>query len=520
MVRRRDSRLPVSGLGPAAVALVVVAFASADGLSRAVAVAASTDALTTATSSRPNLVLILTDDQDLRLDSMSVMPRTRELLAGRGATFTNAFVPLSLCCPSRSTILTGLYPHNHRVLHNQAPVGGFQKFLDLGTEERTVAVALHAAGYRTALLGKYLNGYPQSDDLLHVPPGWDEWGVPVDGNPYGELRYSLNENGKAVVYGARPADYLTDVLAAKAVDFVGASAESTQPFFLYLALYAPHKPSTPAPRHAGMFLERRAPRPASFDEPDVRDKPARIRALPRLSAAAKREIDVLYRKRLQSLQAVDEAVAKVVAALAANGQLERTYLFFTSDNGYHMGEHRMPPGKYTPYEEDVHVPLLVRGPGVPEGITIGALASSVDLAPTFAELAGATLSAEPDGRSLVPLWQGAPPADWRRVVLLEQFDFNAEDDPPDDVLEPPEPGDKAGNLEYPSHLGLRLPEAKYVEYGNGEVELYDLRHDPRELQNLARRTAPARLAELAQRAQALGACAGESCRQLEALPPP
>ena len=474
-----------------------------------------------AADGRPNLVFILTDDQDLNLDSLRYMPLTRQLIAGRGMTFDQDFVPLSLCCPSRSTILTGLYPHNHKIYRNRAPEGGFEKFAALGHEETTVATALHAAGYRTALLGKYLNHYPRPGDPTHVPPGWDEWASPAAGDAYGEFRYTLNENGTLVRHGAEPADYLTDVLAAKAVDFIRRSSAAGQPFFLYVAPYAPHKPATPAPRHAALFPGLRAPRTPAFNEADVRTKPAEVRKLPRLSEPQVRQIDSLYRRRVQSLQAVDEAVAAIVQALEAAGRLGDTYVFFTSDNGFHMGQHRLKPGKYTPYETDVHVPLLVRGPGIAAGSRTGAITSSVDFAPTLAALAGASLLREPDGRSLAPILHGRAPARWRQVALLEQYEFTPEENPPGNVLEPPDPQDD-GTLAYPSHLGVRTADFKYVEYGTGEREVYDPRHDPDELDNLEIRAPRAWLERMSDLARALGSCAGETCREIEerALPAP
>ena len=470
-------------------------------------------------SARPNIVFILTDDQDLLLDSMAFMPQTRALIAERGMTFTQDFVPLSLCCPSRSTIFTGLYPHNHQVFTNHAPDGGFEKFEKLGHEETTIATALHAAGYRTALLGKYLNHYPGKGDPTHVPPGWDEFATPAAGGPYNEFHYTLNENGTLVSYGNAPEDYLTDVLARKATSFIRESVARRQPFFLYLATYAPHRPATPAPRHAHLFPGIHAPRTPSFNEADVSDKPERIRHLPLLSAANIQGIDALYRRRVQSLQAVDEAVAALVQTLADTGQLDDTYIFFTSDNGFHMGQHRMKPGKYTPYETDIHMPLFVRGPGVAPGSSTSEATSSVDFAPTIADLAGAPLQLIADGRSFAPILHGQKPSGWRQVVLLEQFKFTPDDNPPDDVLEPPDPQD-GGVVDYPAHLGVRNPDFKYVEYQSGEREVYDLQHDPDELNNLASHLDPAWLEQMSSIARALGACAGDTCRRLEAQPLP
>jgi N-acetylglucosamine-6-sulfatase len=469
-------------------------------------------------SPRPNLILVLTDDQDLA--SLAFMPRTLELLAAQGITFSNHFVPLSLCCPSRATILTGLYPHNHRVYTNFPPAGGFERFDQLGHEQATLATALHAAGYRTALFGKYLNGYPGTEGSAHVPPGWDEWASPVAGSPYAAYRYTLNEDGATVKYGSAPEDYMTDVLAAKATDFVRRAASGSQPFFLFLATYAPHNPATPARRHAGLFPTLQAPRTPSFDEADVRDKPARIRKLRRLDAKQIADIDALARKQARSLQAVDEAVAALVQTLRETGQLASTYIIVTSDNGFHLGQHRLSPGKYTPYETDVHVPLLVRGPGVPAGRHLDALTSSVDLAPTLAALAGASLPVPADGRPLVPLLQGQTPADWRQVVLLEQFPFPSAPPKVSPAREPMDPQDAKAASDYPAHLGLRTAGFKYVEYDTGEREVYDLRGDPDELANLRKKVGMEWLNSLSALTRSLGTCAGEACRQLESQPVP
>jgi N-acetylglucosamine-6-sulfatase len=469
-------------------------------------------------SARPNVVFILTDDQDLALKSLDFMPRTRELIARQGMTFKEDFVPLSLCCPSRSTILTGLYPHNHKIYNNRAPGGGFAKFESLGHEATTVATTLHAAGYRTALFGKYLNNYPRHEDPTHIPPGWDEFVSPAAGSPYTNFHYTLNENGTLVVHARDPQDYLTDVIAGHATGFIRRSAAAGEPFFLYLATYAPHKPATPAPRHANLFPGLKAPRTPSFNEADVRDKPEKIRKLARLTAHDLEAIDALYRRRMQSLQAVDEAVAAVVQALEETGQLDNTYVFFTSDNGFHMGQHRLKAGKYTPYETDVHMPLLVRGPGVAAGSSTSAATSSVDFVPTIADLAGAAIPFPVDGRSFASILHephGQAPAGWRQVILLEQYEFAPVNDVGDSVLEPPDPQDGTVAA-YPSHLGVRTPRFKYVEYGTGEREVYDLQRDPDELNNLAPHLDPAWLARMSSLARALGACAGDSCRQLEA----
>lgn len=481
-----------------------------------------------AASSSPNIIFLLTDDLDAA--SIASMPNLQALLVEQGASFSQFFDTVSLCCPSRAATLRGQYAHNTQILSNRPPLGGFERFYELGHENSTVATWLQGAGYRTALLGKYLNGYPQEGAPDYVPPGWDEWASPVAGNPYGNYNYTLNENGALVAYGDSPADYLTDVLAAKATSFI--TTPDGRPFFLYLATYAPHGPATPAPRHQDTFPGATAPRTVSFDEEDVSDKPAWVRGQPALNRLGIRQIDTLYRKRLQSLLAVDEMIGALVETLRASGQLDNTYLFFTSDNGFHLGQHRLLPGKQTAYEEDIRVPLLVRGPGVPAGRTLDHLAGNTDLAPTFAALAGAPAPDFIDGRSLAPLL-GAdppPPAAWRQAYLVEHTlpvrererrprsggDRDGTREPPD-LFELAQPG--RDKLQIPTYAALRTVDYLYVEYATGERELYDLLADPNQLHNLAATADPALLGELSPRLAELRGCAGAACRAAEEPPP-
>ncbi|HEX3529591.1 MAG TPA: sulfatase-like hydrolase/transferase [Thermoanaerobaculia bacterium] len=467
---------------------------------------------------KPNIIFIVTDDQDLLLDSLKYMPRVHDLLANQGTTFSHAFVPLSLCCPSRTSILTGRYTHNTQVYTNSLPDGGFARFYALGLEQETVAVALQKVGYRTAILGKYLNDYPLTVPPTYVPPGWNEWVVPSDGAPYTEFNYTLNENGSQVKFGHAATDYMTDVLAKRARRFITKAAADRVPFFLYLTPYAPHKPCTPAPRHAALFPGLKAPRTPSFNEADVSDKPEAVRNLPLLTPELIDAIDHLYRLRLQSLQAVDEAVGSIVQLLEATGQMRNTYIIFTSDNGFHQGQHRLFNSKYTAYEEDVRVPLIVRGPHVPANRVVDALTENVDFAPTIAQLAGATLSSKVDGRSLVPLLRSGPvPPSGRQTVLLEQFHFTDGPGGGDSVLEP---GDALKDEEHVTHRGLRTATFKFVEYGTGEHEYYDLVKDPYELENLASHIGPLLMGQLTSRLNDLSQCQGGDCRALEAEPVP
>ncbi len=469
----------------------------------------------------PNIVLVLTDDQDVQSGMLAYMPHLQELLVARGISFPNNMVPLSLCCPSRTTILRGQYPHNTGVITNQLPNGGFERAYNENVEASTVATLLHGAGYRTALFGKYLNGYPDTADGLYVPPGWDEWYSPIGGDPYGEYDYSLNENGTKKSYGATAADYGTDVYLGKALDFLQ-RAPSGQPVFLYFATYAPHAPYTPAPRHAGLFPGVTAPHFPSFNEADVSEKPQYISSKPLLTPADVSGIDADFRMRLQSLQAVDEAIATLVDALSKSGRLANTYLVFAADNGYHMGEHRLLPGKYTPYETDLHVPLVVRGPGVPAGAVRTEYTSDIDLAETFADLAGVAPLSFSDGRSLKPLLTGPNPSAWRQAFYLEEFG-TGEFDPPEVLAGTPrEPLDKqdlATSVPIPSYYGFQAPGYKYVEYKTNEKELY-VAGDPYELTNVAAKVAPSVGASLASYLGRFTGCVADACRAAEALAPP
>jgi N-acetylglucosamine-6-sulfatase len=475
--------------------------ASANSPSRAGASAAvGSTAAPAASAERPNIVLVLTDDQDAA--SISYMPRLKAHLIDRGTSFGNYFVGVSLCCPSRASILRGQYAHNHQIWLNGGPSGGFRAFQARGHEDSTVATWLQAAGYRTAYAGKYLNGYRKALNSgsginpLHVPPGWDEWYALVGER---DFDYMLNENGNLVAYGARPEDYLGDVLAGKATDSIRRAVSDTRPFFLHVAVSAPHAPSTPAPRHRDALPDLTPPRPPSFDEADVGDKPQFVRHRPNLDARTIAAIDQQYRKRVQSLLAVDEMIESIVETLRAAGALENTYIVFTSDNGYHSGEHRLPEGKETVYDETTRVPLILRGPGVPAGRVLDSLALNSDLAPTFAELAGALVPEFVDGRSLVPVLRGDPPADWRRAVLIQFY--------------APERRKK------PSYHALRTRDYLYVEYTSGERELYDVRADPYQLESLHATADAAVAGQLARWLGTLRTCVGASCRAAESGAP-
>ena len=504
-MRPKTRRLALA-LGPALLVLAaVLSLANGCGL----------PARPVQTEDRPNMVLILTDDLDAGLLQRygERYPNLRELADG-GTTFENAFVTDPLCCPSRATTLRGQYAHNHRIVGNWPPLGGAEKFRDLGRENSTVATWLQEEGYGTTLVGKYMNDYHGG----RLPVGWDDW-YGISG---GHESHDLNENGRIHSYDPQ-GHHLDDVLAEKAAGSVRRSGEGGPPFFMWVGTQAPHAPAEPAPRHVDAFPEVRLPRPPSFDEGDVSDKPRWVRDNPRLERGEIPSMQDLYRDRLRSMLAVDDMVGRLVDALRESGELENTYVFFTSDNGWHAGEHRLTTGKWTAYEEDVRVPLIVRGPGVPAGRTLPHLVLNNDIAPTFADLAGADPPGFVDGRSLAPLLEGSPPpsGDWRSALLVEA----ATELGPTAV--PPLSGDPLPEdwqrvpREYWGRPGLeavRTGDHLYVEYGDGGRELYDLREDPHQLDNLYEKADPGLLRTLQERLAALRDCSGSGCRAAEEGP--
>jgi N-acetylglucosamine-6-sulfatase len=444
-----------------------------------------------------NIIFILTDD--MRKDDLRYMPKTSTLLEQEGMSFENAFVSNALCAPSRATIMRGQYSHQNGVWSNSATdspttrIGGWQAYQEKGNEEDNVATRLQGAGYRTGLFGKYMNRYAHT---TYKPLGWDRWfAVSTSGDP-SYFNYDVNDDGTIWHYGANDSDYMTDVLSSKTNAFIANSAPLSQPFFAYVAPIAPHAPATPAPRDAHTFDGVEGPRYSSFDEAVISDKPPWIRQLPRLTSDRVSDIDNSHENRVESLQAVDDMVQGVVRTLRDAHEMRNTYIFFTSDNGFHLGEHRIPTQKWRPYEEDVNIPLLVRGPDVAKGSTTYKMALNTDYLPTFTGLADAQTPAYVDGRSLEPVLRGTVTS-WRSAVLLEAA---------------------AGYS--PSYRGIRtistggVPKRKYVEYSGGVRELYDLDSDPRERTNHYALSSPV-AQSLAARLQNLKGCAGDTCFKAE-----
>jgi N-acetylglucosamine-6-sulfatase len=452
---------------------------------------------------RPNIIFVMTDDATL--ENMRVMHETRRLIGDQGATFNQYVVSYSLCCPSRATMMTGQYAHNNRVLGNRWPNGGYYRF----RSESSLPVWLQHAGYYTAHVGKFLNGYGKRG-RREIPAGWNDWMTSVDPTTYRYWDYTFNENGTLVHYGNAVREYRTDVDTRTALGIIKhhaakTNADRAKPLYLQLDYLAPHSgypvalddpprmaTPEPAPRDRDRFAFAPLPTPPNYNEADVSDKPIGVRRRQPIQPYVRYAITEDYQQRLESMLSVDQGVAEIVRELRRTGELNNTYIFFSSDNGFFQGEHRIPSGKVLPYEESIRLPLLVRGPGIEPHTKLDQLVGNVDLAPTIAAMAHAKPELIQDGVSLLPLLETGRWDVKRNDIILEAGPF----DKPEQ-----------------EYTGLRTPRYMFAVYGNGEQELYDLRADPYELDNRAGSPEyEAIRTQLTERLQRLRYCAGASCR--------
>jgi N-acetylglucosamine-6-sulfatase len=526
----------------------------------------------------PSFVVIQTDDETLDQlyavfnaggVDIPAMPNTLSLIGGRGITFNRYYVSYPLCCPSRVSLLTGRYAHNHNVRGNVQPNGGYTGFKSRGAFTHNLATWLQGAGYRTIHIGKFLNGYGDEphDNGTDVPPGWSAWHSVLKADTHHYFYgYTLNDNGvldgpfgdsgswDTREYGERdyfgcptttiedkPCFYETDVLSRIAYEELNGTSPE-QPFYLQLDYTAPHgdfrRPAgpEPAPRHYTLFDGAPFPhsREQGFNEGSVNDKPRFIREAPYLSLTDIHAYRVYYQKALASLRALDDGVKTVLDTLGTQHRLRNTYVIFTSDNGFFYGEHRLTGGKFLAYEPATHLPLLIRGPGIKPGTSTGQLAGNTDIAPTILELAGVKADKSIDGTSLVPFFRD-PSLRTRRPLLFESFvetnDVNANGGESPDQTPTYTPGPaaraarasggeaKASIIAPPKdYEGIRLGPYKYIEWPNGEKELYDITKDPYELNNIVKVSNffPIRAFMHAQLIR-LEACVGRTCR--ESAPP-
>ena len=442
---------------------------------------------------RDNVIVIQVDDARDDEINGGTMPNTVARIGRAGVRFSRYYATTPACCPSRTSLLTGRYTHNHRVLTNALKGGGYRAFRSHPAFESNLAPWLQRAGYRTVHIGKFINWYGEGDPR-EVPPGWDVWETTVGENeadPYysyqlnvdGTIRRGFQQNAGCPANDAtRACHYITDQITARGLAAI--ETAGGRPFYLQLDYTAPHgdlvAPEGPEPpaRHSQRFREFQIKRAPSFNERDLSDKPTFVRRLPlmnrnRLGRLTKRE-----RNRLRALRAVDDGVGQLLDSLAESGLAKRTWVFFVSDNGYLLGEHRFEASKFVAYEPATRLPLLVRGPAARAGGESSELVGNIDLAPTILRIADATGGHEVDGRSLLPFLED-PSRRSRRPLLLEAFnpsDVTAARNAPLPATEA-----RAGPLSY---TGIVTPRYKLIRYRDYQIELYDLARDPDELHSL------------------------------------
>ncbi|XP_058808699.1 N-acetylglucosamine-6-sulfatase-like [Phymastichus coffea] len=355
----------------------------------------------TATCSGKNIVLIITDDQDSVLNGMEPMQFTRKLIANEGVEFKKAFAAVPICCPNRASILTGRYQHNHRTFNNSIAGGcNSDEWRNIHEKNTFAAVLKQQMRYNTFYAGKYLNEYGEKSTggVAHIPPGWDKWYGLVGNSKY--YNYTLSNNGREEWHGTRQSDYLTDVIWMYASQFLKGQ-KADKPFLMVLAPPAPHEPFTAPTRYVDKYKGKiKVPRNPNFNTDNPRDKHWLVRmGMSPLPVDVTTRLDDIYRKRWESLLAVDEMVNNVYTTLAAQNLLNDTYIIYTSDNGFHIGQFSMPYDKRQPYETDIRVPLMMRGPGIVRGTEVKSAVSSVDLFATILEIAG--VERPSDGVSLL-----------------------------------------------------------------------------------------------------------------------
>lgn len=452
-----------------------------------------------------NVAFILADDLDWAL--FEQIPRL-SALKDEGMTFTNHTVTDSLCCPSRVSIMRGQYIHNHKVISNiEETGGGWPTFRDRKQEKDCLPVWLSNSGVTTALFGKYLNDFPSKpSETTYVPPGWDQWGVPISrGDSYTGYNYVLNDNGKLKRYGNQPTDFLNDVITDKATDFIG-SAKS--PFFLELSTYSPHKPAPVAQRNRFKQSNTVVPRTPNYNAFGV-DEPKWMRDKKKLSPRVLAKADQQWRKRARSAESVADSVDAVMNKLKETGHDKDTLLVVTTDNGYHMVERRMFKGKRTPFASDTVVPMIVIGPGVPAGVTVNEMTSTIDLAPTFTDILGARSPNWVDGRSVTGFFDdGIAPENWRNAALSESLGISTPEDPDYQKNAPPQ------------FFALRTPQWLYVEYADGSRTLYNRETDPYEARNVIKTTDPLFVKSLSRQLKQLSTCSGDTCRVADTVDTP
>lgn len=466
------------------------------------------DTTSTAPAKNPrNVLFILTDDQDATMDSVAYMPLLQKHLVEKGTTYTNHFTTTAVCCPSRVSLWTGKQPHNTNVTDVHPPYGGYPKFVSQGLNDNYLPVWLQEAGHNTYYTGKLFNAHTIYNYDSPFPAGWTSTDFLLDPGTYSYLKpiYQANQDSPVHHQGVHTSDLIT----SKAQGLLEAAIGGDKPFFLTVAPIAPHSnldvergpgqlpqmtEPIPAERHAGLFKDVKVPRTDNFN-PDSPSGASWVRTLPRHNASSVEYLDHYYRQRLRSLQAVDELVEKLVVQLDEAGVLDDTYVVFSSDNGFHIGQHRLPPGKECGYDEDIRVPLIIRGPGVPQGEVEDAVTTHIDLAPTILKMVGAETRPDFDGVA-IPLGSKTVDSDGDESEVGEAWETRRHEHVAVEywgfALAEGEGGgfDGQGQLVIlnNTYKSVRLIghgyDLYYSVWCNNEHELYDLKTDPGQMHNL------------------------------------
>jgi len=519
----------------------------------------------TAAPRKPNIVLVLVDDQDMTLGGWTPMKQTEKLWSAQGATANNWFIHTPVCCPSRAELLSGRYAHNIRV---EKPNGGGCMHMDVGkVNPNSFGRYMANAGYTMGWFGKHMNTCPHKP-----PPGWDcptcRWfanGGGADKEPGGYLNATFNnfEGTNAVaageMYGGKPgvykantngefAGYTTSVIANKSIAWLHDVAKRDKPFFMALAPKAPHVASTPAPWYLkGTFIDDlQAPRDPAYNASHelLKDHHWLIAQQPIITEEQGREIDNIFRDRWRSLLSVDDAVVGVINALTEEGVLDNTFMFFTSDHGYNLGQHRLPSCKLNVYDHDIRIPMVIRGPGIAANTTFDWIGSNVDVGPTFLALAGVDptqTSPVMDGKSFAhklidPSAPSVPQSTAlsvrRELQVLEGMaegtswrdhhwvEYNSlgnvvrtehlVDDPKSNTYRALRFHDSAyGNILYAEFTALKNWD--YTNTTDLFIEMFDLDKDPHQLHNTASHYSPALKAKFHEMAVEQFSCSGSSC---------
>ncbi len=449
-----------------------------------------------------NVVMILADDLDWA--AFDQVPRLAAL-KNEGTTLSDFVVTDSLCCPSRTSFMRSQYVHNHRVISNvKATGGGWEKFFSRGLEKDCLPTWLQKSGVNTSLIGKYLNGFPNGTPApTYIPPGYNYFVTSTSKNQaYQGFDYTLNENGTLKDYGHAPADFLNGVLLKNAASYM---KTLKTPFFMEFGSYNPHTPAPYEAKYANTHTNDTIPRTAAFNAVGTNEL-GWIAARKVLTPHRVANLDRLWQKRLRSAESIADTYEVLQAQLKATGHADDTLIILTSDNGYHAGVHRLATGKQTAFKEDAVVPTLFIGPGISKGAVISQVTSMVDLGPTISSIFGAKTPSYVDGRNLAPLLRGEAATPWRTATLTENLSRTRPGDP------------DYSPFEAPAFHALRSNQWLYIEYVNGDVELYDLKNDPLEMNNVQAATNPAIVAQLHAQLHALRNCEGASCRVADAMP--